>query len=350
MASAPQCWPPGKPVRRPLQPASPGLGTFQARDRERIRRPERSVSHDPELVTRWLVGTDPEERIVFDITCTNTRKERLMEDLLGLSGRYAVVMGGGLGIGRESALLLARSGSHVAVADIDVSRAEAVATDVAHLGVRSIAIQGDVRVPADVERMVDQAADFAEGRLEILINMIGMATFKSLMELDDDTWDRDLNLNLRQHLYVSRAVARKMIDAGIQGRMAMVASVNAFYGATVEPAYGVAKAGLVSLVKTMALEWGPYGIRVNAIGTDATLTPRVATLTAQHGFDPNIGAPQPHRPLPRMCTPAEQASVLLFFVSDLASYVTGQTLLVDGGLFWVMPGRTPSTMPAPAQR
>ena len=269
-----------------------------------------------------------------------------MDDILGVSGRSAVVMGGGRGIGRESALLLARAGAHVAVADIDPTRAKTVAEEVADLGVRSVAIQGDVRVAADADRMVEEAAVFAGGCFEILINMIGIASWVSVLDVDDETWDHDLDMNLRHHLYVSRAAARKMINAGIAGRMAVVASVDAYYASTNHPAYGVAKAGLLSLVKTMAQEWGQYGIRINAVAPDAVLTPRVQETIALRGFDPEVGPPQPHRPLARWCTPVEIAAPLLFFVSDLSSFVSGQTLVVDGGLFWVTSGRPGATAQA----
>jgi NAD(P)-dependent dehydrogenase (short-subunit alcohol dehydrogenase family) len=264
-----------------------------------------------------------------------------VEDILGISGRPALVMGGGLGIGRESALLLARAGADVAVADIDGRRAQVVADEIAALGVRSQSIEGDVRVRSDAERMVDQAVGFANGRLEVLINVIGLASWVSVLEMDDDTWDHDLAINLRQHLYVSRAAARHMIAAGVSGRIAVVASVDAWYASTNHPAYGVAKAGLVSLVKTMAQEWGPFGIRINAVAPDAVLTPRVQVTVAERGADPHVGTPQPYRPLRRWCTPSEIAAPLVFFVSDLSSFVTGQTLLVDGGLFWVTAGREP---------
>lgn len=269
-----------------------------------------------------------------------------MDDILGISGQFTLVMGGGRGIGRESALLLARAGAHVAVGDIDHGRGEAVAKEIAELGVRSIAIQGDVRIPADVVRMVDEAADFADDRLEILINMIGLASWTSVMDIDDATWDHDINMNLRHHLYVSRAVAKKMIAAGVQGRIAVVASVDAFYASTNHPAYGVAKAGLVSLVKTMAEEWGEYGIRVNAVAPDATLTPRIMAGMSERGIDPNVGPPpQANRPLQRWGTAAEQAGPLVFLVSNLSSYVSGQTLIVDGGLFPVTAGRDRSNLP-----
>jgi 3-oxoacyl-[acyl-carrier protein] reductase len=265
-----------------------------------------------------------------------------VEDLLGLSGKYALVMGEGLGIGRESALLLGRAGAHVAVADIDRDRADAVAKELVDLGVRSLSLAGDVRAEDEAERIVEEATEFAAGRLEVLINMIGMASWTSVMDVDDETWDRDLDLNLRHHLYVSRAAARKMIASGLGGRIAVVASVDGYYASTNHPAYGVAKAGLISLVKTMAEEWGQYGIRINAVAPDAVLTPRIQAMMAESGVCPKHGPPQLYRPRRRFCTPAEQAAPLVFFVSDLSSYVTGQTLVVDGGLFSIMAGREPS--------
>jgi NAD(P)-dependent dehydrogenase (short-subunit alcohol dehydrogenase family) len=189
---------------------------------------------------------------------------------------------------------------------------------------------------------VDEAVEFAHGRLEILINMIGSASWVSVLDVDDDVWDHDLGMNLRHHLYVSRAVARKMIDAGVQGRIAVVASVDAFYASTNHPAYGVAKAGLVSLVKTMAQEWGRFGIRVNAVAPDAILTPRVVASMAERGLDPDVSPPQPHRPLERFGLPSEIAGPLVFLVSNMSSYMSGQTLIVDGGLSWVAAGREPN--------
>ena len=259
-------------------------------------------------------------------------------NLLGLEGKNALVVGGGFGMGRESVLLLARAGANVVVGDMLADRAAAVAAEAEALGVRAGTTGGDVTKRVEAEALVDRAADFYDGRLDVLVNIVGIASWALLMDLDDATWEHDLAINLSQHLYVGRAAARRMIAAGIAGRIAMVASVDGFYGSPNHAAYGAAKAGVVSLTKTMAQEWGKHGIRVNAIAPDAILTPRVRVIMEQAGHDPDDTSGQAERPLQRSGTPAEIAGPLIFMVSDLSSYVSGQTLMVDGGMFGVPGG------------
>jgi 3-oxoacyl-[acyl-carrier protein] reductase len=259
-------------------------------------------------------------------------------NLLGLEGKNSLVVGGGFGMGRESALLLAQAGANVVVGDMIQARADAVAAEIEALGVKASTATGDVTRREDAEALVDAAADFYGGNLDVLVNIVGIASWTMLMELDDATWEHDLGINLRQHLFVGRAAARRMIAAGIPGRIAMVASVDGFYGSPNHAAYGVAKAGVVSLTKTMAQEWGQHGIRVNAIAPDAILTPRVRVMIEQAGQDPDDTSGQIERPLSRSGTPAEIAGPLIFMVSDLSSYVSGQTLVVDGGMIGVPAG------------
>lgn len=255
-------------------------------------------------------------------------------DVLGLGGKRALVLGGGYGIGRASALLLARAGASVAVGDLDATRADAVAGEVAALGVAAHATSGDVTDRARAEAMVDDAAAF-HGGLDVVINMIGMAAWGTLFELDDDVWDLDLARNLRHHVWTGRAAARHMIDQGTGGAIAMVASVSGIYGAPRHAAYGAAKAGVMSLTRTMAQEWGRYGIRVNAVAPDMILTPRLAAAhpTAMAG----AATTATRQPLGRMGTPEEIAGPLVFLVSDLASFVTGQTIIADGGTHAAFP-------------
>jgi NAD(P)-dependent dehydrogenase (short-subunit alcohol dehydrogenase family) len=244
------------------------------------------------------------------------------------------VLGGGYGIGRASALLLARAGASVAVADLDRTRADAVAGEIAALGAAAYATSGDVTDRARAEAMVDDAATF-HGGLDVVINMIGMAAWGSLFELDDDVWDLDLARNLRHHVWTGRAAARHMIDQGTGGAIAMVASVSGIYGAPRHAAYGAAKAGVMSLTRTMAQEWGRHGIRVNAVAPDMILTPRLAAANPAAMAD--AGATATRQPLGRMGTPEEIAGPLVFLVSDLASFVTGQTIIADGGTHAAFP-------------
>jgi len=250
--------------------------------------------------------------------------------VFGLQGKKSLVVGGGFGIGRASALLLARAGADVVVADLDLARAKAVAEEITALGVRSTALTGDVTQRAQAEDLVAQAAAF-HGSLEVLINMVGTAAWADLMTVDDETWTVDLTRNLTQHLYVGRAAAKLMIAQGTGGRISVVASVSGLYGAPNHGAYGAAKAGLMDLVRTMAQEWGPHGIRVNAVAPDMIATPRVLAAYTDQGVDPNDAARADGAPLGRFGTPEEIAGPLVFLVSDLAGFMTGQTLVVDGG-------------------
>ncbi|HEV8297388.1 MAG TPA: SDR family NAD(P)-dependent oxidoreductase [Acidimicrobiales bacterium] len=251
-------------------------------------------------------------------------------DVFGLNGKRALVVGGGFGIGRASALLLARVGADVAVADLDEQRAIDVVKEIETVGRRATALTGDVTERASAEAIVAGAADF-HGGLDVLINMVGTAAWAKLLEVDDATWQLDLTRNLTQHLYVGTAAARRMIDQGTGGRIAVVASVSGLYGAPNHGAYGAAKAGVMDLVRTMAQEWGPLGIRVNGVAPDMIATPRVLAAYADQGADPDSAAQNDGAPLGRFGTPEEIAGPLVFLVSDLAGFMTGQTLVVDGG-------------------
>jgi NAD(P)-dependent dehydrogenase (short-subunit alcohol dehydrogenase family) len=254
-----------------------------------------------------------------------------MASPLGLEGKRAVVVGGGFGIGREVCLLLGGFGAHVAVVDLDQSRADAVRDEVAALGVNATALSGDVTDRAAAEGIVDAAASF-HGGLDVLVNIVGMAAWGDLMSIDDETWYRDIDRNLTQHLYVSRAAARHFIEQGTGGRISVVASVSGLYGAPMHGSYGAAKAGLMALVRTMAQEWGEHGIRVNGVAPDMIATPRVKAALEGSGQSQDEQARRDGAPLARGGVPLEIAGPLVFLVSDLSSFMTGQTLVVDGGM------------------
>lgn len=257
-------------------------------------------------------------------------------NLLGLEGKRALVLGGGYGIGQESARLLARAGADVVVADLDPERAAASAAELAGHGVRSHALDGDVTDKATAERLVDDAAAFLGG-LDVMINMIGFAAWGNLFELDDDAWELDLSRNLRHHLWTAKVAAGHMMDQGTGGAIAMVASVSGIYGAPNHAAYGAAKAGVMSLTRTMAQEWGRNGIRVNAVAPDMIATPRMKAQQAHFSEDPAERARSSIQPLGRMGEADEIAGPLVFLCSDLASFITGQTLIVDGGTHAAFP-------------
>ena len=258
-------------------------------------------------------------------------------NILGLSGRKALVVGGASGIGRATSLLLARAGADVVVGDIIPENAAKVAAEAGALGVYAGSVGGDVTVEVEAVQAVQQAIELHGGQLDILVNIVGFAGWKSLFEIDDETWQLDISRNLTQHLYVSRAAARHMIDSGTGGRLALVASVSGIYGAPNHGAYGAAKAGLMDLVRTMSQEWGMHGIRVNAVAPDCIGTPRVRATYESQGIDLVDQAREQGIPLGRFGEPDEIAGALAYLVSDLSTFVTGQTLIVDGGTHAAFP-------------
>lgn len=255
---------------------------------------------------------------------------------LGLAGKRAVVIGAGSGIGTESALLLAHSGADVVAADVDLGRAGAVAEAITALGRRAGAVAADVTDEPDAVRCIAEAAELLGG-LDIVVNIVGFAAWSSIMDMTDETWALDHRRNLLQHLYVARAAAKRMIADGTPGAIAVVASVSGMYGAPNHSAYGAAKAGLIDLVRTMAQEWGEYGIRVNAVAPDQIATPRMRAAAEVDGRDLDLAAQDSGMPLGRAGLPDEIAGPLCFLVSDLASFMTGQTLVVDGGTMAAFP-------------
>jgi NAD(P)-dependent dehydrogenase (short-subunit alcohol dehydrogenase family) len=245
--------------------------------------------------------------------------------LFGLEGKRAFVAGGGQGIGRSCALLLARAGCDVALLDSVAERAEAVAKEVEGCGRRGMAITGDALDFADAERVVQLAASQLGG-LDVCVNIIGLASWKSFLELDQATWDTDLLGNLTHHFFIAQPAARIMVEQGTGGAIGMVGSVSGLFAAPDHGAYGAAKAGIFALVKTLAHELSPHSIRVNAVAPGSVRTPRIIAMQERGE------APSQQSDLDRMCECDDIGSAILFLCSDLARKVTGQTLVVDAGV------------------
>jgi len=248
-----------------------------------------------------------------------------VDDLFQLRERGALVMGAGQGMGRAAALLLARCGCRLALVDVERDRVERVAGEVKALGRPAEALLGDVTDEAQVERVVGEATK-ALGRIDNLVNIIGIATWAPLLETSGDAWDQQHEINLKQHFLVSREVARRMVAQGGGGAIVVVASVSGLFAAPRHGAYGAAKAGVMALVRTMAQEWEPHGIRVNAIAPGSVRTPRVQEMRRRGEIQRSDPAAEA-----RESEPEDIASAILFLSSALARRVNGQTLVVDGG-------------------
>lgn len=248
-------------------------------------------------------------------------------NLFGLTGKRALVVGGGQGIGEATSVALARCGAAVAVLDVAPERAETVAAQVRAIGARSTAIVGSVTDAAAVDGLVERAATELGGPLDVLVTVVGSTKYRSLLDTSVDDWDLEQQYNLRYVFQFAKAFAARLVTAGLPGSATFVASVSGITGAPRHAAYGAAKAGLMQLTKSMAVEWAPHGIRVNAVAPGSIITPRLPD-TAEW----RAQVERSNLPMQRRGTTAEIANAVLFLSSGMASYVTGQTLAVDGGL------------------
>jgi 3-oxoacyl-[acyl-carrier protein] reductase len=246
--------------------------------------------------------------------------------LFGLAGKKALIIGGGQGMGEASAGFLARCGCDVALVDLVPDRAEHVAAMVSRHGVKAVTITGDVLDDARLPGIVAEA-DEKLGGLDRMISIVGAAAWGSLLETSGEVWDQQMSLNLRYFFLIAKEVANVMIRRGTGGRIVGIASVDGQRASPMRGAYGAAKAGLISLVQTMAVEWAPHNISVNAIAPGHIVTPRLFdTPRRVEGYANSL------IPMRRRGTTDDIGKAALFLLSDLASYVNGTTLDVDGGL------------------
>ena len=246
--------------------------------------------------------------------------------LLGMDGKAIMVIGGGQGMGESTARFLAQAGANVAVVDVVAERAENVAKSVQHFGRRGVAIVGDVLDDTQVDRIVADAEEKLGG-LDGMVAIVGAAAFESIFEMRAETWDFEFARNLRYVFTAGRAVAASMVKRGVPGAMVAIASVDGMQGSPMHAAYGAAKAGLINLVQSMAAEWAEHSIRVNAIAPGHIVTPRLYDTPARVDWYRESLVPMKQRG-----TTDDIGKAALFLLSDLASYVTGVTLPVDGGL------------------
>ena len=246
-----------------------------------------------------------------------------------LRGKVAFITGAGKGIGREAAVLFAREGAHVVAADIDGAAATETVARAEAEGGAALAVVGDVAVEADVERMIAEGAR-RFGGLSILYNNAGVLwkdRDRSVLETDGQWWDRVMAINLKSVFWVTKYGIPLLQRAG-GGSIVMMGSVSALVGfARAQDAYTAAKGALVSLTKSLAIQFARDRIRCNIIHPGIVDTPLQApylTEALRREFEAGI-------PLGRIAHPREIASVALFLASDDSSFMTGAELVVDGG-------------------
>ncbi len=217
---------------------------------------------------------------------------------------------------------LAADGVRVSCFDVDEGAARGAAEAA---GEHGLALTGDARRLDDVQAAVDAAVD-ARGPIDVVVDVIGETRWGRTVELDDEAWDDTFDLVLRHFFNLARVAGRHMAEHG-GGALVAIASVSGLRSAPLHGPYGAAKAGLMSLVRTLAVELARDGVRVNAVAPGAVLTPRVKAMMS----DERRAASAAQIPLGRHATPDEIANAVAFLASDQASYITGHTLVVDGG-------------------
>jgi 3-oxoacyl-[acyl-carrier protein] reductase len=246
-----------------------------------------------------------------------------------LTGQVAMVAGGGRGIGEATTRILAAAGASVAVVDNEAERAEAVAGSLTADGADAIPVVADLRDEAACQGAIDAAVD-AFGGLDVLANVAGgtqQTEWRHLKHWSTEEWDAVVHLNLRYVFWLCRG-AIPHLEARGGGSIVSVASISGVFGAPNHAAYGAAKAGLIQLTKTLAVECGRSGIRVNAVSPGAIATPATtATMSAERQATLSETTP-----LQRPGRPEDIARAILFLASPMAAYVTGQMILVDGGV------------------
>jgi NAD(P)-dependent dehydrogenase (short-subunit alcohol dehydrogenase family) len=245
-----------------------------------------------------------------------------------LTDRVALVTGAGGGIGAATALALAAAGAAVAATDLDEAAAGRTAAAVAAAGGRACAWRLDVTAEAEAGPVVAAAVE-RFGRLDILVNNAGIGARQAAAEMPTEVFERVAAVNLVGAFRCAREASRPMIAAR-RGAVINVASIMGLVGGSLypNPAYHASKGGLVNLTRALALEWAPYGIRVNAVAPAFVRTALTARLLADGAMAAAILAATP---LGRLVEPEEVAAAILFLASDAAAMVTGVTLPVDGG-------------------
>lgn len=256
-----------------------------------------------------------------------------LAELTSLEGKVAVVTGGARGLGAAICRRLAEAGASVMVADLDGDAAAAAAARLVASGSRAGHTAVDVRDSAAVDAVVTRTVGELGG-LDIWVNNAGLHPFSRPLELDDEGWGRMIATNLDGLFYGCRAAGRHMVDTGTEGVIINLASTISFksYPNTVH--YAAAKAGVLGVTRSLAIDFGPFGIRVNGIAPTYMTTPGTDANTAS--FREHVGmVPDdlvPMHPLGRLGLPDDVARVAVFLASGLSAFVTGDIIRVDGGI------------------
>lgn len=245
--------------------------------------------------------------------------------------KVVLVTGSGRGFGAVLAQAFADEGAHLVVHyNSSAQGAEAVAAGVRAKGRRAMLVKGDIASLAEVQAMT--AAAYAEfGRVDVLVNNAASNIRRKAVDVTPDEWNLHIGVNLTGTFFMSQQMGRHLIAAKRPGSIISISSTHAVIGAVERSTYGVGKAGIVHMARMLAIEWAEYGIRVNTVapGRLDTESPSRASTSSDPKY---MQAMIDKIPLHRLCTVEDVAGAVSYLASDAASYITGQTLMLDGGL------------------
>jgi len=244
-----------------------------------------------------------------------------------LENKVALVTGGGQGIGRAIALAFAREGADVVIGEIDMTSAEKVVAEVKALGCRAMAIKADVSIKNEIEKMVEAVTKEFEN-IDILVNNAGVSVVAPSEELEESRWDKGIDVDLKGVFLCSQIVGKGMIKRK-KGNIINIASIAGIVALPPRATYCSAKAGVIMLTKDLACEWAKYHINVNAIAPGYVKTEMVEDLIRKGQYDEDALAKR--APAGRMGVPEDIANAAVFLAADGSNYITGHTLVVDGG-------------------
>ncbi len=246
-----------------------------------------------------------------------------------LKGKVAIITGARRGMGKSHALLFAKAGAKVAVSDISQEECQLVVDEIKKNEGEAMAIKCDVTKRSEIEEMVKKTID-EWGKVDILVNNAGICQFKPFLELTEEEWDRTLDINLKGYFLCAQAAAKEMVKQK-SGAIVNIASIEMGQVGSGMPFlahYCASKGGVVALTETLAVELAPYNIRVNAVAPGAIDTP----IASGQKIDPKMmEATMAKIPMRRIGKPEEVSNLVLFLASEASSYMTGSTVVVDGG-------------------
>lgn len=249
--------------------------------------------------------------------------------MFSYSGRQILVIGGGRGIGRAIALAHARAGANIAVAARNVEQLNDVVNEIKALGREAWALPVDLSERGAAEGLITRALD-ALGRIDVLVNSAGDIGLqgRASFDLDEDDFDQVFRLHARASLLTSTKAAQSMVERGIRGAILNIASVGGLFPAPSAVLYGSAKAAVLHLTKSLAMEYGMHGIRVNAIAPGLVETPLIEHLIASEEARADSAS---FYPLNRLGNVDDVAAASIYLCSDEAAWVSGETLMINGG-------------------